>query len=545
MNEQDDPLNRLPTPDMAPRSRLLPSLIWLVPLVAAVAGLVLIIQTYAGRGPTITIQFETAEGLEAGKTEVRYKNVVIGRVSTIELSEDRQHVVVSVDLRKDAASVAVEGSRFWVVRPRIDLGGVSGLGTLVSGAFVGVDIGLGDEQILNFVGLEVPPAVTHDQKGTRYVLTASELGSLNIGSPIYFRSIPVGRIVGFDLDEDGEGITLQAFVDAPYDRYVTSRTRFWNASGIDVNLDANGLELSTQSLVTLVAGGVAFQSLPRRGEPPPPAAADSAFRLYDDQITALAPADNIAMPVRMRFFQSMRGLSKGAVVDFKGVEVGKVTDLELEYDPARKRFAANVSAVIYPERLGRAYAQLREREGGQDPAPEALFQRMIDRGLRAQLRNGNLITGQLYVALDFLPRGQSKQLDRESRPLEIPTEAGSFDQLQAQIADIVTKIDAIPFDDIGGNLRDTLARAEQLMAQINTELAPELQRTLEETRATVAAANRALAAPDAPLQQDMRMMMEQVDRAARSLRNLSDTLQRNPQSLLRGKPDDGEEINDD
>ncbi len=545
MNDSDDPLSRLPTPELTPRSRLLPSLIWLVPLVAAILGLVLIIQTYAGRGPTITIQFESAEGLEAGKTEVRYKNVVIGRVSTIELSEDRQHVIVSVDLRKDAASVAVEGSRFWVVRPRVDLGGVSGLGTLVSGAYVGVDIGLSDKETLAFIGLEVPPAVTHDQKGTRYVLTSDELGSLNIGSPLYFRSIPVGRIVGFELDEDGEGITLQAFVDAPYDRFVTPRTRFWNASGIDVNLDANGLELSTQSLVTLVAGGVAFQSPPRRGEPPPPAEADATFRLYADQVTAMAPADRVAMPVRMRFFQSMRGLSKGAVVDFKGVEVGAVTDLELEYDPSRKRFASNVTAVIYPERLGRAYEQLRSREGGDDPAPEALFQRMIDRGLRAQLRNGNLITGQLYVALDFLPRTASRQLDRDARPLEIPTEVGSFDQLQTQIADIVTKIDAIPFGEIGGNLRDTLSRAEQLMTQIDSELAPELQRTLEETRATVEAANRALAAPDSPLQQDMRAMMEQVDRAARSLRNLSDTLQRNPQSLLRGKPDDAEEVNDD
>lgn len=541
MNDADNPLSRLPAPDVAPRSRLLPSLIWLVPLVAALVGLVLIVQTYAGRGPTITIRFESAEGLEAGKTEVRFKNVVIGRVSTIELSEDREQVLVSVDLSKDATSVAVEDTRFWVVRPRADLGGVSGLNTLLSGAYVGVDVGRSDTQQLHFTGLEIPPAVTNDQQGTQFTLTREDLGSLNIGSPIYFRSVPVGRVVGFDLDENGEGVTLQAFIDAPYDRFVTRRTRFWNASGVNVNLDANGLKLNTQSLVTLLAGGLAFQSLPGGKEAPEPAAENSTYRVYDDQATALAPADRIAMTVKMRFFQSMRGLSRGAVVDFKGVELGTVTDTELEYDPGQKRFASTVTATVYPGRLGRAYEQLRAREGGEDPAPEVLFQRMIDRGLRAQLRNGNLITGQLYVALDFMPKAPRVISNPDVRPLEIPTEAGSFDQLQAQIADIVTKIDSIPFGEIGSNLRDTLQRAEQVMKQIDTEVAPELRRTLEETRAAVEAANNSLAAPDAPLQQDLRLMMEQVDRAARSLRNLSDTLQRNPQSLLRGKPETPDE----
>lgn len=530
-----DPVSEIPEPVLRAERRRLPSLVWLLPLVAAVVGAVLLIQSWAERGPVITLQFATAEGLEAGKTEVRYKNVVIGRVRRIELSEDRQHILATVALNADAAGVAVEDSRFWVVRPRADLGGVSGLSTLVSGAYVGVDVGRSEVPAREFVGLDQPPRVTNDQQGKRILLRAPTLGSLSVGSPVYFRSILVGQIVGFDLDEDGDGVTLQAFVEAPYDRYLTAHSRFWNASGVDVSIDANGLRLNTQSLVTLLAGGVAFQTLP--GDPGEPVAENHSFELFEDQVRALTPEDRVVFTVRMRFNQSMRGLSVGTPVDFRGVEIGRVRSTELEYDARQRQFVAAVTAELFPRRLGRAYTQwqLGNGEAGEE-TPEALFARMIEQGLRAQLRTGNLITGQLYVALDLMPGVSARGLDLSARPLEIPTVAGSFDQIQAQIASIVSKVDALPVDELVAQLRSTVANADALLKQLDGELAPEARRILEQAQQTLDGLNQGLVSPQAPLQQDLRLMMEQVDRAARSLRDLADSLQRNPQSLLRGRP---------
>jgi paraquat-inducible protein B len=530
------PVDELPQPVVRQRRRINPSLIWLVPILAALAGVALILRAYLAAGPTITIRFPTAEGIEAGKTEVRYKNVVMGKVRDVELAEDRSHVRARVNLSGEAAGVAVEDSQFWVVRVRADLGGISGFNTLVSGTYIGVNIGRSETRRLEFDGLEKPPTVTNDQKGRQFVLKTPDLGSLNVGSPVYFRRIPVGRIAGFELDEDGRGLTVRAFVDEPYDRYVTADARFWNASGVDLSLDASGLKLNTQSLVTLVAGGVAFQ--PLSGEIGGKAADEGAsFTLYTSQDAALTAENAWTLPVRMRFTESIRGLAVDAPVDFKGIGIGRVTAIELSFDREHKRFVAEVAAEIRPQRLGRAYRELAADHAPDARGAEALFAELIERGLRAQLRAGNLITGQLYVALDFPPKAKALKVDTKDLPLLIPTEPASLDQIQTRISDIVNKV--------GNRLRDALGAADALLRQLDAQVAPAATETLREARSTLDAANRSLASPDAPLQQDMRRTLEEVDRAARSLRDLSDYLQRHPDALIRGRRQDQETPSDE
>lgn len=531
----------LPSPEIAGRGRWSVSLVWLVPLVAAAVGVVLVVRAYLQAGPSITIEFDTAEGIDPGKTEVKYKDVTVGKVSATELGEDRESVIVHVDLSQEASSLAVEDTRFWVVRPRVDMGGVSGLGTLLSGAYIGVDVGTSKEERRHFDGLEVPPAVTSDQEGRRFLLHSADLGSLDIGSPVYFRRIPVGRVVGFDLNPDGRGVTIQVFVDRPYDRFVTTRTRFWNASGVDLNISAGGVRVNTQSLATVLIGGVAFQSLP--GEQPAEAAErDRVFALFAEQSAALAPPDGKPLHLRMRFFQSVRGLAVGAPVDFQGIEIGTVSAIELEHDGGQRQFAARVDATVYPRRLGQAYQGLRDDLVPSEHGPNAdrhLFADMVAEGLRAQLRTGNLITGQLFVALSFEAGPKAIEVSALAEgPLEIPTTLGSFDQIQQQITSVVAKLDQIPFGDIGRELHAAIGAAKGLLQQIDGELAPELQRLVEEARATVDAANQSLAQPDAPLHQDLRETLEEVERASRSLRMLTDYLQRHPESLIRGKAGD-------
>ncbi|RQQ57413.1 PqiB family protein, partial [Burkholderia stagnalis] len=321
-----------PAPDQPPpqdpaistKSGWLPSLVWLVPLIAALIGIGLVIKSVRERGPEITLTFHSAEGLEPGKTQVKYKDVEIGMVKAITLSKDLTRVLVGVQLKKESENFAVKGSRFWIVRPRVGATGVSGLGTLLSGAYIGVDAGRSSESQTEFAGLETPPAVTGDQKGAQYVLRGDSLGSVDIGSPVYYRRVQVGQVVGFSLDKDGTGVTFNVFVNAPYDQYVGENSRWWQASGVDLRLDSSGLKLNTQSLATVILGGIAFQTPPNQttGATAP---GNTTFRLAADQADAMRDPDGELVQVVMNFNQSLRGLAVGAPVDFRGIVLGEVT----------------------------------------------------------------------------------------------------------------------------------------------------------------------------------------------------------------------------
>src|SRR4051812_27794207 len=238
------------------RARFSP--IWIVPIVAAAVAIGIGWQRLASEGPTITITMKSADGIEAGKTFVKYKEVNIGQVTAVRLTDDTSAVEVTAKIAKSAAPLMVEDARFWVVRPRISLSGVSGLSTLLSGNYIGFEAGASKTKGRAFTALDIPPIVTGGLPGRTYVLKAKDLGSLGISSPIYYRRLQVGQVVAYDLAPDGKSVQIQAFVNAPYDQFVTTDTRFWNASGVDVSFGANGLDVRTQSLVSLLEGGVAF-----------------------------------------------------------------------------------------------------------------------------------------------------------------------------------------------------------------------------------------------------------------------------------------------
>jgi len=527
----------LPRPVLRKR-RTNASLIWLVPVLAAIVGASLVVSSWLQAGPDITISFESAQGLAAGKTPVKYKDVVIGKVDKIRLSGDRSHVLVKVALEKSAKAFATTGTRYWVVRPRIGLGGVSGVDTLFSGAYIGADTGDSSAEEDEFKGLETPPAVTHGEPGKSYTLHADDLGSLDIGSPVYFRRIQVGRVVSYQLDKDGKGVSLAVFIDSPNDRFVDTDTRFWNASGVDVSLGANGLKLNAQSLATVLAGGLAFQD-PNGPHDATPAADGASFRLFSDEATAMAPPDGEPHYIRMRFDQSLRGLAVGAPVEFLGMNFGHVVSVRMDYDEKTQRFPFIVGAVIYPERLGQANAKLvaLARKNGDNADISHMVGKLVEHGLRAQARTGNLLTGQLYIALDFLPHAAKANYDPDARPLEIPTAPGSFDKLQEQMVDIVGKLDKIPFDQIGNHLNDSLASLDATLKQVNGQTLPALNGTLGDARKTLGTANNTLSA-DSPLQQNLGSTLQEVQRAMRSLRVLTDYLGVHPESLLRGRQAD-------
>lgn len=526
----------VPDPVRRRRARWLPSVVWLIPIVAAVVGLSLLARTLSERGPDIQVTFRTAEGLVPGKTPVRYKDVDIGLVKSVRLAADRSYVVANIALTKDAEGFAVKDSRFWVVRPRLAVSGVSGLETLLSGSYVGVDAGKSEEEVSVFTGLEEPPVVTTDSSGKQFVLRAADLGSLDIGSPVYYRRVQVGQVVAYQLEPNGRDITLRVFVNKPYDTLVTADTRFWHASGVDLKLDAGGFKLSTQSLVTVLLGGVAFQA-PDDSPARDPVAENTQFLLAGDQTEAMRAADELAPTLAvLNFDQSVRGLSPGAPVDFRGVVVGQVRSIGIDYVRETRSFRLPVVVELYPARMGFKLDDVENQQRAR-----VIVENMIKRGFRAQLRTGNLLTGQLYVALDFFPKAGPANVNLDAPIAELPTTAGALDELQAKLGDIVTKLGKVPFDEIGQDLRKTvaslnttLASADKLVRQLQGDVAPEVLAALQDARKTLNAANGTLSS-DAPLQQDTRRMMQELTRTAVSLRALTDYLERHPEALLRGK----------
>lgn len=517
------------------RRRARISLIWLVPIVAGVIGLSMAFQDWMNLGPRITVSFLTAEGLEAKKTQVKYKNVVIGMVTEISLSDDRTHVLATIELNNSAGPFTRVDSQYWVVRPRIGAHGVSGVDTLLSGAFIGADAGSSEDTKRDFTGLEVPPPVTFGEKGRRFTLHTGDLGSLDIGSPVYFRRIQVGQVVSYNLSPDGKGVDVQIFINSPNDQFITTDTRFWNASGVDVTVGAAGLKVNTQSLTSILSGGIAFRE-PNWSPNAKPADEYAEFKIFDDQSAALAPPDGDPIYVRMRFNQSLRGMAVNSPVEFVGVNIGRVVSVDLDYDPATKTFPGIVGAVIYPDRLGIAESKIKDLAGtgNEEEKSARVLGIFVNNGLRAQARTSNLLTGQLYISLDFDPKAKKIAFDAKARPMQIPTVPGSFDKLQEQLQAFVDKISALPLDELAGNLNGSLSELQKTLKQVNGTVLPQMRGTLQQAEKTLGTANEALA-EDSPGRQQLGQAMEEVQRTARSVRVLTDFLGRHPEALIRGR----------
>jgi paraquat-inducible protein B len=522
----------LPAPLIQNR-RWIPRLVWAVPIVAALIGISLLIRNWENEGPRITISFLSVEGVQVGKTLVKYRDVTVGRVSAVDLSADHQTVVVSADLSKDAASLLKADTQFWIVRPRIGVGSVSGLDTLLSGVYIGMKTGAETRRERQFVGLENPPALSHGPHGRELQLHAARAGSLAIGAPVYFRQFQVGRVIDENLLPDGS-TRVTAFVDAPYDTFVTPVTRFWNASGIDVRLNADGLNVKTESLAALLVGGLAFDEGPIEAVPAA-AGIPGEFTLYKDETEAMAPPDGDPRYVRMRFAQALRGLEVGAPVEFVGVNIGSVVAVDLGYERKDNSFPVIVTAKVYPRRMGQAYEALAAQGKTESERTLATFVgTLVHRGLRAQPRSASLLTGKLYIALDFLPGSPRVEFDASIQPLELPTVNGTFQELQASIGRLVKKVNDLPLEQIAADLHTDLKDLHETLSEVHTQMLPSAVDTLSALHRTLDSADRTLDM-DSPLQRSLTETLSESRSTLQAVRDLADYLDRHPDALLRGR----------
>jgi paraquat-inducible protein B len=522
----------LPTPTIRNR-RWIPRLVWVVPLAAAAIGISLLVRSWENAGPRITISFLSGEGVQVGKTLVKYRDVTVGRVSAVALSSDHEGVLVSADVSKDAASLVTADTQFWIVRPRVGVGWASGLDTLLTGSYIGMKTGTSKLSERKFIGLENPPALSHAPRGRELQLHAAHAGSLAIGAPVYFRQFQVGRVIDENLLPDGS-TRVRVFVEAPYDGFVKPVTRFWNASGINVSLGADGLNVQTVSLAALLAGGLAFDDGPAEAVPGATGIAGEST-LYKNETEAMAPPDGEPQYVRMRFAQALRGLEVGAPVEFVGVNIGSVVAVDLAYEPKDKSFPVIVTAKLYPRRMGQAHESLAAQGTTESEETLAAFVgTLVGRGLRAQARSASLLTGKLYIALDFLPASSRVAFDPSIRPLELPTVNGTYQELEASIGRIVKKVNDLPLEQVAADLHTDLTDVHETLSEIHARVLPNAVDTLSALNSTLDSADRTLDV-ESPLQRGLTETLSETRSTLQAVHELADYLDRHPDALLHGR----------
>ena len=536
------------------------SLVWLIPLVALLIGGWLAYKTISESGPTITISFKDPGGLEAGKTKIKFKDVEVGTVKTVNLSADLSKVIVTAEMEKSIERHLGEGTQFWVVEPRFGLGGVSGLDTLIAGHYIEVEFVQGAPR-REFIGLEHAPRISADTPGKHFTLLADNAGSLSEGTRIYFRDIPVGRVVMVDLAADKSNVVVDAFIDAPYDQLIHDNTRFWQTSGIDVSMGAQGINVKVGSLMSLLGGGLTFDTPNVQGSEHQPSKAGTRFVLFRDYASIAEGSYIHKISFMMNFEGSVRGLSIGAPVELRGIQIGKVTEVRFNFDVDTRKLRIpvfieiDIDRILPAEEIQRLFntnTLAAERAAGRFP----IFEALVDKGLRARLKSGNLLTGQLYVDLDFYPENAPMKLAYGGERPELPTLPSVTQEFMNDATEIMAKLKALPLEKIGNELLGTVQGSNRLMnspdvkdaiKSLNTALQDvhqlaqttdkeivKITASLEKSLGSVAKVLEQID-PGSPMMVDVNNALEELASSARSIRALTDYLERHPEALLHGK----------
>jgi len=525
--------------------------VWLVPIVAIVAASWLGYRALIERGTLVEITLRSAEGLEAGKTKMKHRDVELGTVESITPSPDLSTVTIRARMNGYAKPHLVEGTRFWVVRPRLSLEGVSGLNTLITGSYVEMDPGAG-RPARHFVGLEDPPVVSADVPGTSFVLHTQRLDSISAGASVSYHGIRVGEILGHQLSDSDGRATVRVFVRAPHDKLVRDGTRFWNSSGISVAVGSEGVKIKTESIEAILAGGISFD-VPQGGDAGPIAKPLSDFTLYDDENEARNAVFTRKVPFLLHLKESAKGLSPGATVRMQGIYVGEVMDVHMEYDAATKHMSVPVTFEVEPQRVTILHSDP-SQTGFQERA-YAAFKEFVARGLRARLTTGNILTGQKIISLDFVPNApQARMVEGGAFP-EIPVvDSADFDSIMESAQDLLSSLrdtsgslnKIVRSPDVRRSLASldrSLANIDKLTHEASIQAGPLLtnlrvaSKSADETfrQATTTLGVTADAFGDDPKGGDLAGTLNELKRAARSLRVLTDYLESHPESLIQGK----------
>ena len=529
-------------PSASLRPRRWYSWVWLVPAVAAAIVIGLAIRGLEERGPLITISFTDAEGLQAGETRIRHKDVELGTVESLQLTPDMSRVVVRARMRRSSTAHLTAGTRFWIVRPRVGFSGISGLSTLVSGSYIEMNPGEGEEE-RDFVGLDEPPPLAPDMPGRSFTLRAGDLGSLVTGSQISYRGVPVGEVEGFALDRLHHQIEVYAFIRAPYESLVHPESRFWNSGGVDVSVGVQGLRFRASSWQQLVSGGVSFDT-PDNALPKPPSDGGSVFRLYDNQDDALQDPRGPPLVYRVNFSGAAGGVGPGTTVQLQGSGVGQVTEARLQYDDATQSTLTRVTLQIDPSRI----EIVRPRKAAPaDPSAafSARLEKLVARGLRAQVTTANFLTGIKVISLNIVHDAPPARIEQVDGYAQLPSGSSTdLADILASAKSVLHHVDAATAGPELGHAIKELDRTLTNLDHLTADIQPQIKPLLDSLRETADATQRTLQAADHMLGSsassgtDLPRLIRELTEAARSIRALTDYLDQHPEALIRGRKGD-------
>ena len=385
----------LPEAEVTPKSRF--PLIWFIPLIAAIIGGWLAYKYYSERGTFVVINFDQASGIEARKTPIKYKDVEVGMVRKVSLSHDLKTVRVTVEIYNDMEQNLGPDTQFWIVSPRVTLRGVSGLQTLLSGVNIGMEPGEQGPNKTEYAGLNQAPSISIQSAGQALVLSTERLGSLDIGSPIYYRQLEVGEVTGYRLNPDSQKVDVDVFIFAPYNDKIKTNTRFWNASGLELDVSTRGVSARIESLTSLLIGGIAFET--NEDEMGYPLSGKSAFKLYNSQKQAKEDTSGEnKLNYVLYFNDTLHGLYEGAAIKYMGVKLGQVEKILLSSNPDSNRIRTQVHIALHVDKLS--------ADNNRTQA-EKFLQSLVEQGLRAQLRSDSLITGAQFIGLTIVPQSNA------------------------------------------------------------------------------------------------------------------------------------------
>ncbi|QTF08125.1 intermembrane transport protein PqiB [Brenneria izadpanahii] len=512
--------------------------VWIVPIVTVLIGAWILFYHFSHLGPQVTLVTSSAEGIEAGKTTIKSRSVDVGIVESVELSSDLHRVEIKARLHDDMDRLLKEDSAFWVVKPQVGRSGISGLGTLLSGAYIELQPGSHEAEKREFTLLDTPPLASPDAKGIRITLDSEQAGQLNAGDPVLFRGYRVGSVEASEFDPKERKMRYQLFISAPYDSLVTTNVRFWKESGVSFDMSAQGMRVEMGSLATLFSGGVSFD-VPSGWEPGNPAEAMAAYRLFDDQRSIQDSLYTEYKEYLMFFSDSIRGLQPGAPVEFRGIRLGTVAqvpfftkDLKQNID---RDYRIPVLIRIEPDRF--------DKNLGSNFNFEEHLEKSRPLGLRAALKTANILTGALYVDLDFYPKEKVNQklMTVDGYPV-LPTVGGGLSQIQQKLMSVLDKINELPLNPMVNEATQTLAESQATLREMQKTLASlnqitsskAMQDLPQDMQKTLLELNRSMKGfqPGSPAYNKMVADMQRLDQVLRELQPVLRTLNEKSNALV-------------
>jgi paraquat-inducible protein B len=485
------------------------SKIWIVPIIAVLLGAWMVYFTWSNQGPEITIVFKTAEGIEAGKTKLKARSVEIGLVESVILGEDMESVEVVAQLEQSALPLLREDTQFWVVRPRIGAGGISGLGTIVSGGYIELTPGDGETGRREFVGLEDLPVTPVGTPGLQLTITSERAGSVSTGDPILYHGFRVGRVESTEFDMSDQHVHYSAFIEAPYDKLVSSNTRFWNASGISFSATADGVEVDVGSLQSILFGGVAL-GLPDGIGAGNPVENGESFELYSDFASVNERPYRHGIEYVVRFGRSVRGLKRGAPVEWRGLPIGKVERILMEEMMTASSMRGEGEPIAVLLRLEPGRLTLPDSEESVETLRRTI-EMGVKNGIRATLSTGNLLTGSLYVAIDMYRDEPTDEVGVFAGRPTIPTVSSGLEGIGVKVSSLLDKLNALPVDQIVATADSTLRELRSTIAQVGALVASDGVQSLPS---------------------DLEATLAELERTLRSVEELARRLEERPSSLI-------------